>query len=173
MDSSDFIIKRNIELNKKSIKIKIQEVDLKLKEIKEDYSKNLHVERIKYYPKLYEITGGIGTLFNSNSNNSNISKNELKAYLDRLIVWDEKYALFGGPLVMEKLFSVRRRLERTLIDSEQIELKVLYESLQELEFELKKEIGVFTAERFDTIERNIEEHYEAYEERFNKYRLIE
>jgi len=148
-------------------------IRVKVREIKEDYSKNLHKERLKYYPKLYEITGGIGTLFNTNPNVKSISKKELSKYLDRLIEWDEKYAIFGGPIVMKKLFNSRRRLEETVIESKKVELKKLYEALQELEFEIKKEIGVFTSERFDTIEQNREESYGGYEKRFDEYRLIQ
>jgi hypothetical protein len=148
-------------------------IKAKIKEIKEKYSTNLHQERLKHYPKLYEITGGIGTLFKMSPDTKDISKKELNKYLERLINWDEKHALFGGPLVMEKLFNARRRLEEIVYGLEKTDLQLLYSSLQELEFEMKKEIGVFTSERFDSLEKNRAETYSGYEERFRKYRLTE
>ncbi len=148
-----------------------QQSKIKLKEIFSKFSEQLYLERLRAYPKLYEITGGLSTLLPMDNQKNTLGKAELQIFLSKLIEWDEKNAILAGPEVMEKLFLFRRILTVMVSESNKYSFIHLTQAIGELEFEIKREIGSFTAESFKSYKKKIIEDVQEYEERFNNYKL--
>lgn len=120
-------------------------LSLKLQEIKEGYSKALHTKRIELYPLLYKLTSQFATkLFYLG-----VSDEDVEKFNVDLQKWDEDCAIFTGQKVVRKLYELRQLLSKYSNEESRDYFSDIYPLLNELEFELKREIGVFDSETFD------------------------
>ena len=139
------------------------QASIKIKEIKAKYSHSLYDKRLDSYPYLYQITGSLGTLLRENKPDPE----SLRTYYEDLIDWDQKNAVFTGAKVTQQLSNTRNCLSICLNATRDISnFRDLYQSLIELEYELKRELGVFSAEDFDKIEKNHIKDIREYESHF-------
>lgn len=135
------------------------QVAAQIKELKEEYSHLLFEKRLGAYPRLYRISGQVATRFHKNK----VSPADLEPLFNDLISWDQEYAALTGPKLTQKLFFARKALYDSIhAEDNATTLDILNQALIELEFEIKRELGVFTAENFEAMSSNISlEKYEA------------
>ncbi|MBR3703185.1 MAG: hypothetical protein IKM12_06520 [Alistipes sp.] len=115
--------------------------DLKIVDLRHDYLKSIHEERVNSYPKLHILTDGLGTLSRSEC----VSVSDLELYLKKIADWDANYAVFAGAQTTNNLFVIRRKLEEYIEhgkDCEGNECKDLLYMLEKLEYYMKSELGV-------------------------------
>lgn len=156
---SYIIGRKTVLLTEKNLEISKANLEAKLKEFKEAYSKSIHTERVKYYPLLYTILSKFGKLYRANNNN--ITQVELNSFLKEITEWDENYSIFVGGNALKGIYLTRRTTEYMLKEKKNLYDK-LFSHICYLEYELKKELGVFTSESFSQFQENTISNFNDY-----------
>ena len=142
--------------------------EVKRLEIKMRTSDLIVSKRLEVFPKLHILTDTLGAAIRYYQNhiseqekrewNTIVLKREIKAFHQKLSSWDANYCIFGGRTLTDKIGYVRHELLEKQDDWSKKEitpndLKVLYNGLQDIEYELKREMKIhFTDEPEDEAE---------------------
>lgn len=142
--------------------------EVKKLEIKMRTSDLIVSKRLEVFPKLHILTDTLGAAIRYYQNhisdqekkewNTIVLKREIKVFHQKISSWDANYCIFGGRILTDKIGYVRHELLEKQDDWGKKEItpddiEVLYNGLQDIEQELKREMKIhFTDEPKDEAE---------------------